>query len=520
MKKISKINWNRYKESESGKKAIALFDKIASDECTMKEIFEVAKKYNPQLFSNLSKKEEENQLAILDSLNDLFSAISTDEDTKYESSDDYVALYYDITKLIIGDIDTPIKDMPQSNFKSILGLNTLISLLLYAYFPEFYVPNLFVMQFIYLKKIAVKYEIELPPTPNRSDYKERWFYYLDLAILINNFAVENEIESAAELCAFFYDYELPVAKEEVENEDTKDMPDIPGQAWILVGNYGEGEKTMKHGFWQANEFTEKGDILLFYEKSPVKALNSVWIAQQNGIIDPFFHYYSNTYIGGKITIPAEQAITFDDFKKSEYFKNRDKKGNFVSKNFQDVSGWPVTYADYQEIKRMLKSKGYDISKLPQLYEPGKIGNIIIENESDVSQKLLIPLLEQMGWKNGVDFKGEVKFNAGRGKTGYKSDKRPDFCLHIIEKNDDVEAKVAIEVKELMKNSKEVHANFVQGRSYAKWGAVEVLVLCDMRQILVYPRQKDKSFNENKYIKFSWQDMENPDKYAELKRLLS
>ena len=87
MKKISKINWNRYKESESGKKAIALFDKIASDECTMKEIFEVAKKYNPQLFSNLSKKEEENELAILDSLNDLFSAISTDEDTKYESSD-------------------------------------------------------------------------------------------------------------------------------------------------------------------------------------------------------------------------------------------------------------------------------------------------------------------------------------------------------------------------------------------------------------------------------------------------
>ncbi len=520
MKKISKINWNRYKESESGKQAIALFNKIASDDSSVEEIYIAAKKFNPQLFKNLSKKEEEKQLSLLQRLDDLFKDISTDSEGKYKSPDDYIGLYYDVTKILIGDIETPIADMPQIGFKDILGINTFVSLMLYAYFPDFYVPNLFAMQFIYLKKIAEKYDMELPDTPNRSDYKERWFYYLDLAIRINNFAVENEIVSSAELCAFFYDYELPMAKEEIENEDTKDMPDIPGQAWILVGNYGEGEKTMKYGFWQANEFTEKGDIMLFYEKSPVKALNSVWIAQQNGVIDPFFHYYSNTYIGGKISIPADQAVTFEDFKNSEYFKNRDKKGNFVSKNFQDVSGWQVTFNDYQEIKRILASKGFDVNKLPKLYEPGKIGNIFIENESDVSQKLLVPLLEQMGWKKDVDFRGEVKFNAGRGKTGYKSDKRPDFCLHIVEKNDDIEAKVAIEVKELMKNSKEVHANFVQGRSYAKWGAVEVLVLCDMRQILVYPKQKDKSFNENKFIKFSWQDMENPDKYAELKRLLS
>ena len=214
------------------------------------------------------------------------------------------------------------------------------------------------------------------------------------------------------------------------------------------------------------------------------------------------------------------AVSFSDFKDNEYFKNREKKGNFVSKNFQDVSGWQVTYDDYAEIKRMLQTKGYDISKLPSLYEPTKVGNVRIEREQDVSDQLLVPLLEQMGWKKNVDFKAEVEFNAGRGKTGFASEKRPDFLLHIVETKDDIEAKVAIEVKRHMKNDKEIHANFVQGRSYAKWGEVQVLVLCDMKQILVYQRNKKNKFDENDFIKFSWKDTEDPDKYAELKKLLS
>ena len=277
---------------------------------------------------------------------------------------------------------------------------------------------------------------------------------------------------------------------------------------------------MNYGFWQANQLTEKGDILLFYETSPVKALNAIWIAQENGVVDPFYHYYSNTYIGNKISIPSEQSITFEEFKNSDYFKARDKKWNYVNKNFQDVSGWMVTSEDYKEIKRMLESKGFDTSRLPRLFEPTKVGDYVIKKEKDVSEQLLIPRLEDMGWHLGKDFKDEVEFNAGRGKTGYSSDKRPDFCLHIKKTKDDIEAKVVIEVKKHMKNNKEIHANFVQGRSYAKWGAASVLVLCDMKQIRVYQRNKNNQFDENEFIKFSWFDLENTDKYSELKRLLS
>lgn len=520
MKKISQIRWNRYKESTSGKEAIALFEKLRSLDCSLEEKYAIIKHFNPEFFKNLSEKEEKGQISVLAFFNEFLNR-EKDYIDNPQSVDDYSLIYPQITfDLLAEENESTLYDIPQKKYKEILNSNIFLSIILYSHYSKFYVPNLFVMQFIYLKRFADNYEIELPKLPNRADYIERWFYYLDLCNVLHDFANENNIDSPAEFCAFLYDFELPEIREEVNNESTTDMPEYPGQAWILVGNYGEGEKTMEHGFWQANQLTEKGDILLFYEKSPVKALNSVWIAQQDGVVDPFFHYYSNTYIGNKITIPEDKAIKFEEFKNNDYFKNRDKKGNFVSKNFQDVSGWKVEYEDYQEIKRMLESKGFDTSVLPRLYEPTKIGDIEIKDEEDVSQKLLVPLLEQMGWKKNVDFRGEVEFPAGRTETNYSSDKRPDFCLHLVEKNGDKEAKVVFEVKKHMNTLKKIHDNFVQGRSYAKWGNAQVLVLVDLKQILVYERDKDNSFNENKPKKFSWFDMEDPDKYAELKRILS
>jgi len=521
MKKISQIDWKLYKESATGKADIASFQKLLDDpNCSYEDMLNLGKKYDPQYFSNFSPKEEKQIIEIIKFYDDAIGE-EVENYHSFEKASDYEDFYLSfVAKLLSEKEVSDIDEIPQAEFKKFLSDNLPMSIILYAYLPGVFIPNFFVMQFSYLKRIADKYDIELPQTPNRSDYKSRNLYYLDMCGKLIDFAVENGFENTAEFCAFLFGYELPKAKEEMMYEANNNMPDTPNQAWIIIGNYGEGEKEMDFGFWQANEFTSRGDVLLFYEKSPVKAMNSVWIAQADGVVDPFFYYYSSTYIGNKIAIPADKSVKYEDFKNSEYFKKRDKKGNFVSKNFQDVSGWAVKFDDYAEIKRILETKGFNTSILPSLYEPTKVGNVTIEHEKDVSEKLLIPLLEQMGWKNKYDFEGEVEFNAGRGQTGYSSDKRPDFVLHITRKNDDIEVKVAIEVKKLMKNEHEVHDNFVQGRSYAKWGNAKVLVLCDMRQILVYLRDKNNKFNENNPIQFSWIDMEDPDKFKELKKLLS
>ena len=91
----------------------------------------------------------------------------------------------------------------------------------------------------------------------------------------------------------------------------------------------------------------------------------------------------------------------------------------------------------------LESKGFDTSVLPTLYAPELPEGIDITNEDDVSQKLLRPMLESMGWKFRVDFFDEVQFDAGRGTT---TGKRPDFCLHMKTVQGSPEAKVILSAR--------------------------------------------------------------------------
>lgn len=515
MKKISKSNWERYKKSPEGQEVIALFNHITTPKATVEDMLAVIKRFNPEFSRNTSKKEEQQELAILTDFDNLLKEnLPKDEESlkNFKCGEFFAWLTH---FLAVEDENVDLFDAPQTGFKKILWSNTFLSIVLFANMPDGFMPNLYVMQFVYFKKIAEKYELELPVIPNRSDYRGRWFYYLVMCNVIDSFAIENDLQDPGEICAFLYDYELTNIKEEMEEEHNRPMPNVPEQAWVLVGNYGEGEKTMKSGFWQANELTCKGDIMLFYEKSPVKKLNSVWVALEDGVKDPFFHYFSHTYIGNKIEIPADKAITFEDFKNNEYFKveNRGREGNFVSKNFQDVSGWSVTSEDYAEIKRMLEAKGFDTSVLPSLYEPRKFAGITITDEKDVENKMLKPLLEDMKY----EYRQQVPFRAGHGTVP----KRPDFCLHVTGAEDDLKAGVVIEVKKYMKDNNQIKEDYSQGLSYAKWGEPKVFVLCDKNQIRVYERNKDNHFGTyDKCKRFRWDDMDNLEKFNELKRLLS
>ena len=516
MKKISKINWGLFKESPKGQDAIAKFSKLSSADCSIEEMLSITKSFSPLYFSNVTMKEEKGFLNILQEFDEV---ISNSLPESFNGEEELWNYYSWLLKGFATDDDLQFEDIPQSKFKYILQDNIFLSTILHAYLPDYYIPNYFVLQFLYLNRFAKKYELDLPKVPNRSDYKNRCLYYIEICKILRQFRDENGFDSPADFCAYLYGYELPLIKEEMESDYSAPKPIQPENAWILVGNYGEGEKNMNHGLWQANQFTSKGDVLLFYEKSPVKKLNAVWTALEDGVIDPFLYYYSYTIIGDKIVIPNDKAISFDDFKNSDYFKNRSKEGNYVSKNFQDVSGWTVTSSDYKEIRRMLEDKGFDTSILPSLYEPKKLARVNIELEADVSNKLLVPLLEEMGWKQNEDFKAEVEFPAGHSTTGHKMEKRPDFCLHISGSGSQLTAKVVIEVKFWMKDVNEINDAFDQGVSYAKWGEAKVLVLCDKNQIRVYERDKKGKFDKDKRARFLWEEMENLEKRNELKRML-
>ena len=486
-------NWLDYKEGRRGQKTIPEFEKAASVDVTLDEQLAIIKRIDPNFIENFGEKDEKWLSNNLESFyNDLTSFTFSEIPTTIEEAKDFYEGY---------------TTMVDSSYKESVVNNLQITLNLYAICPKFFFPNLFVMNFIALQKFFDKYSLTLPEIPSRTDWKGRCMYYMEICKIVYQFRIDNEL-SPAELCALMFEY----AQGHVDVKEEA-LPE-PSQAWLIGGTSGDGEINANYRFWQANPDTKRGDILIHYEKYPIKAITAVWRAEENGIVDPLFYYYSNTYAGHKMDVPH---ITLDELKNDEFFRNPlSPVGKLINKNFQGVNGWTVSGEDYKHFLDLWKAKGYDTSKLPKLYAPELPNGVIIVHESDVSNQLLRPTLNSMGWKEGVDYKPEVHFKAGRGSA-----KRPDFCLHVTGEGDDLEAKVIFECKLYMKNGKEIESNFTQGRSYAKWGNAQVLVLCDKVQILVYERHNG-SFDRNKFKKFYWKEVMggNPDKYNELKRLLS
>lgn len=524
MKKFSQLVWNLYKNSTEGHELIAQFKAVTSPECDAMEVYALSDKCNVRYHDKWSDKDKADFTGFYNTVRDFFAQATSEEDLKMiSSSEEEKSKFYQWYLKVRFDIsdEEPFEDLPQNLFKYEMWYSIAASWALYSTIPTAYIPNLFAFQFNYLSRFAHRYEIDLPAIPNRSSYKDRCMYYIELNELLWEFAKLNNITDPAEVCAFWFGLALPLAKEEIE-EERDSIPDIPEQAWLLVGNYSEEEKHMAAGFWQANPMTARGDVLMFYEKSPVKKMNSIWIAQDDGVADPFFHYYGYTYIGGRIDIPEEQALTYDEFKNNPYYdvETRGKKGNYVSKNFQDCSGWAIPFDDYAEIKRMLEAKGFDTSVMPSLYEPKGMSLEGINNEDDVYEKLVTPLLEEMGWSFGKDFKREIEFAAGHGTTGHAMNKRPDYCLHLTEHGKKKYAKVVIEAKYFIKDNTQLEETFDQCHTYACWGKAQVLVLCDKNSIYVYEQDRNGEFDVHHHrTRYRWVQMKNPEIFKELKRKL-
>ncbi len=133
-------------------------------------------------------------------------------------------------------------------------------------------------------------------------------YYWRLCEVFYQFRTNNNL-SPAELCAFLYDF----APNFISKENTE-IPK-PSQAWCICGLIDPAE-VYDITFGKLTQ-RQKRVISLFTTRHHQSAqLLCIWIAQADGVIDPFFHYYSNTYIGDKIDIPR---ITLKELQTDKYF---------------------------------------------------------------------------------------------------------------------------------------------------------------------------------------------------------
>ncbi|WP_195662458.1 type I restriction endonuclease subunit R [Bacteroides congonensis] len=487
--KFNPYIWNLYKNSPEGEAVISSF----SDRKEWIDEEQLLERYNPSIKDNFNKE------IICKILEDFWCyKVSDFEGIEYPSLDEAGNIYEDIIStglrieneevLKIRDFDLMLEYIP---FLS-MELNYLLG--------EYFFPYLYIDRFYELKRLADYFEIELPAIPKKSDYKSRCMYYWELCKVFYLFRTKNNL-TPDELSAFMYDY----APNLLHTEKKSEIPQ-PSQAWFIGGlirGYGEQWTT---GFWQSNQETKKGDILIHYETAPISAITCLWIAQVDGVIDPFTHYYSNTYVSNRIDIPH---ITLKELREDEYFSGHP----LIRKNFQGVNGWAVNSEDYLELLRIIKTKGFDIETLPKLYAPTLPKDVIVEYEHDVEQQLLEPLLNSMGWYENKDFIRQLPIQAGRGHRVF-----PDYALHYDNKPDEERAKILIEAKLHMKNNKEIEEAFLQARSYACLLESSVIILCDKVGLIVY--EKKDSFDRDRYKKYHWIEFENPDIFNELKNKLN
>lgn len=491
--KFNQYIWSLYKNSPEGQQAIEKFEESSNNATMMDLVF----KYNPRIKFWLDNTEARDLIAdFCESMwcYNIEESPNKERPKNLEEAKEYYEEvisrgYWEDGQIII----------PRDDYNTMLNNIVWISFLMHYFSSEYYYPNLFVYRFFDFKKMADTFEFELPSIPKKSDYKARCMYYWGLCEILHNFRIENKL-SPAELCAFLYDF----APNYIPKEKTE-IPQ-PGQAWFIGGKIDSKEATLDFTFWQASPETKKGDILVHYETSPISAITCLWIAQTDGVVDPFFHYYSNTYISGKMDIPH---ITLKELQVDKYFS----KHPLIRKKFQGVNGWGMSSEDYSELLRVIKAKGFNTDTLPKLYAPTMPKNVNVEIERDVERQLLEPLLNSMGWYENEDFIRQLPIHAGRGHRIF-----PDYALHYDNKPNEEKAKVLIEAKFYMKNNQEIEEAFLQARSYAYLLESSVIVLCDKQCLIIY--EKKQCFDRDRYKKYYWGELETPDLFNELRNKLN
>jgi len=388
--------------------------------------------------------------------------------------------------------------LPADNFRRKASLTSIISIFLYFLYEGYY-PLLLPRRFDIVQRNCQALGIELPPIPRTKDYKEYLMYYYDICQVWEGFRQANDL-TAAELCACIYDF----ADALVEETNKAALPK-PVNVWLTgaaaKGDFayldalGQNTEYNAAGIWACNEQTRRGDIIVIYCTTPRSYIHSIWRADSGGIFNPFDYYHCRTTICDGQRVPN---ITFADLKNDSYFANVP----IVRKNLQGVNGVALSSKDYVELLRLIEEKGGDTSTLPRLFAGTQLNFGEIKLEKDVEEKILIPLLRQLGYADD-DWVRQLSQKAGRGLKAI-----PDFVFfpkEIGEKHVHT-APFVVEAKFDMSSAREFRNAFSQVVSYAHMLTSKLFALCDKERLVVYDATNGIPAKESPVFEDLWQSI--------------
>lgn len=491
--KLNKFLWDIYKQSEQGKNSIRLF--------TEGPILDIV-----TYFGQDFKLQSDDIVNWITDFID-FTVVPELPDTLDEASAHHI-IDQIIENGIILKFDDGDEKFGADKPDVLLGLIPIISMWLYSQYPDFFKPYFYRNKFQTLTKIADTFGFELPEVPLKRYKTERIRYYWKICEVFNQFQLNNEL-SVGEFCAFLYDFAPNYIKD--NNTSITELPK-PTQVWLVGGDKGGGDfdfldnpDASKTSQWQGNEDTKRGDIIIMYCLAPRSCIHSVWRATADGIADPFFHYYSNIFIGnGQKTAP----IDLNELKADPYFS----KHPLVRKNLQGVSGYPFSSIDYEAILSILKNKGEDIDKLPRLFTQNFTTNETLLNERDVELALIEPLIDRLGYST-FDWVRQLSLRMGRGERNF-----PDYAFLNSKEKGFETADMLIEAKFWIKTNRELDETFKQTWSYGLRLEATKLVIADKEAIWIYQKQNG-TFDRTQYLKKYWKELENPDEFQKVTKLI-
>lgn len=492
MLKLNKFYWDLYKESPEGKSAIKQFHELAYANTSISFEMDMIRKYDPE-YLDLE----------IDGLSEYFEWV------KNCVQDDINCIKQMPIPEAVEAVSTFVQYHPDYSLNNLVPL----SFELYKYYPDYFIPYLFLFRYQYLEQVADNLDLDFGEVPGPNDMTKRCLYYLSICKELYEYRIYNGLTSA-ELCALIYDMERKAYDSQFSQESTA-YPRV----WWIVGRKSEEESRSKAMFFQASPETKKGDIMVFYERSDTfekshrSAITGIWTALMDGSVDPLFHYYRYSYIGNEVPI---NPIPFRIIKEDELTSTI--KG--VSAQFQNFSGKEISAADYKRILRLIKkyNPAFDESLIPQRYSEAIIEGVPYEERGDmkpekwVEENRIVPLLQKLGWgRKEIDYRRQVYLQLGRKKSEESKVQsgKTDFsvfpfgerlkCADIL-----IEAKGPGE----MDGDKKLRDAFNQGESYASRQYAELLILADDKQLLFYTRCKDGNFRftNTPYARFEWKSL--------------
>jgi hypothetical protein len=509
---MNKSIWNLYKNSESGKESIAIFS-LDVNNVNLEEKGKVLyQKFNEYLGGDNYEEGFLNDCFLI------FDSILADklfiEDN--ENIDEYFIRLIDNLELCFvkentnGELirkenEAPI--IPKKSYKTYCALLPEISLILYLFGDKLFFPILFREQFDKFLKILDVLDIPMPDLPAKSDKRGRLLLYNRLNNNIIDFAESNEL-TAEETCACIYDFAFMLLEEKVNSIE---MPE-PTSIW-LTGGSKEDYKTFlenpiegANSVWTCNENTKRGDIIVMYVLSPYSCIQSIWRADIDGVYTPFNFYNSRTRATSGIVLPH---ITLNELKADEYFS----KLPITRKNFQGVNGVQFSANDYKELQRLLMKKGFDNSLLPQLYKPNLEFEGNLKIEKDVEEKLLIPLLEKLGFTD-KDWSRQLSQKAGRTEKVI-----PDFVFLPTGELHFQNSPMIIEAKFDMSSNIEKTKSYNQALSYARMMKSSIFGICDKDRLIIYKENKGYFDRFKPIFEKHWQNINDEEIFRQLKLLI-